>query len=573
MPITKKRESIRLVDSIHIVSMRRKLIKRYVAATGALVLLSVSLTACSFSSSVKTLDQYLTQEIQWTECDESLFVETDQQSKLFKGTTADCTTVLVPANYQDLSRTEEFGIALMRIHKATAADRKGTLFINPGGPGGSGIEQLQWSSFPDELVKHFDIVGFDPRGVGASQFTDGTQIKCSDTLDYRTYFEGEASPANFEEYQAGIPLSDEYYNDCVEQNPLWWTLSTSNVVDDLDVMRQVVTDGQALNFIGTSYGTTIAGLYVSEYPDQVGKIVLDSPTTVDEDPIKSAVENYKAMEKKLNSYLDYYAEQNGKTSAEAWEDLLYVKQMADDDELVGYAGIFQSTVEPDLMISSESLVSRGILSLNYFPEDDAKEEFAKAMREAIDYKSNWAFEFYALRMDGYDPESLKGSSLSEKRLERSNSFEIMTIVNSMDYSPEDLSVAEQKRMSKLSREVAPRLYALGMDSSGYEYFGESLGVDWVSIATEDDSIPDPPTTPLIRENKSGKKLLIVGSIYEAVTPYKFSKDTAKLLKSPLISVESSTHGPAAGYDIPCLNDVLIDFFVNDIVPGDMTCKA
>jgi pimeloyl-ACP methyl ester carboxylesterase len=168
--------------------------KRFLAATSALVLLSVSLTACSFGTSATSLEKYLTQELTWADCDEGLFVEADQQSKLLKGTTVDCATVIVPANYQDLSANKEFGIALMRIHEAKDADRKGALFINPGGPGGSGIEQLQWSSFPDELVKHFDIIGFDPRGVGASQFTDGTEIKCSDTLDYRTYFEGEASP-------------------------------------------------------------------------------------------------------------------------------------------------------------------------------------------------------------------------------------------------------------------------------------------------------------------------------------------------------------------------------------------
>jgi hypothetical protein len=197
----------------------------------------------------------------------------------------------------------------------------------------------------------------------------------------------------------------------------------------------------------------------------------------------------------------------------------------------------------------------------------------KAMQDLVDYHYNKSFEYYALRMDGYDPESLDGASLEEKKLERSNSFEIMTIVNSMDYSPEDLTVAQQKEFAKRVSAVAPKLYSLSKDSSGYQYFGESLGLDWQKIAKADDSIPDPPTTPLIRENKSGKKLLIIGSIYEAVTPYRFSKDTAKLLKSPLISVESSTHGPAAGYDIPCLNNVLIDYFVNDVVPEDMTCEA
>lgn len=547
--------------------------KKQFAALVVLTLASMSLVSCSYGTSAKGLEQYLGQEISWGECDKSLYVDAEQRSALFKNINADCATVLVPADYQATSETKEFGIGLMRISEATDSNYMGSIFINPGGPGGSGIEQLQGSNFPAELVKHFDIIGFDPRGVGASQFTDGTEIKCSDTLDYRTYWEGEATPENLEQYKAKIPLSDEYYTDCVTRNPLWWTLSTTNVVADLEVMRQVVTGDEALNFIGSSYGTTIAGLYVSTYPEHVGKMVLDSPTTVDVDPIESAVEDYVAMESKLNTYLDYYAEQTGITSAEAWDLLQEIREIADNDGLVGYAGIVPSPVDPTLMISSESVLSRGILALNYFPEQSAKEEFDKAMQDLVDYQSNKLFEYYALQMDGYDPESLDGGSLEEKRLERSNSFEVMTIVNSMDYSPKDLTVAQQKEFSKRISVAAPKLYSLGQDSSGYQYFGESLGLDWEKIAKADDAIPDPPSTPLIRENKSGKKLLIIGSIYEAVTPYRFSKDTAKMLKSPLISVESSTHGPAAGYDIPCLNNMLIDFFVNDVVPGDMTCKA
>lgn len=546
--------------------------KRLLATIGATALTAISISSCTMNTS-KPLAQFLSQEALWAECAEALFLEPDEQGDLFKSLTPDCTTVVVPANYDATSLSPEFGIQMMRISEATDDDFKGTIFINPGGPGGSGIEQLQWSPFPKEIVKHFDIVGFDPRGVGASQFTDGTEIKCSTELDFRTYFEGEATPENLEEYKANIPLGDLYYTDCVERNPLWWTLSTANVVDDLDVIRQVITGDEDLNFIGTSYGTTIAGLYVATYPDRVGKIVLDSPTTVDADPIESAVEDYKAMEVKLNLYLDYYAEEVGKTSAEAWADLLYIKELADNDQMIGYAGLSPSPQDPRFMISSEYLISRGIVALNYFPEQSAKEEFSKALQDAVEYNSNWAFEFYALRMDGYDPDFLEGETLAKKKLKRSNEFEIMTIVNSMDYSPEDMSPEEQKEFSKLMRQVAPKTYALGIDSSGYQYFGESLGLSWEEIANRDDSIPDPPTTPLIRENTSGKKLLIVGSINESVTPYRFSQDTAKLLKSPLISVESSIHGPAAGYNIECLNDVLIDFFVNNVTPENMTCKS
>jgi hypothetical protein len=67
-------------------------------------------------------------------------------------------------------------------------------------------------------------------------------------------------------------------------------------------------------------------------------------------------------------------------------------------------------------------------------------------------------------------------------------------------------------------------------------------------------------------------LLIVGSINESVTPYSFAQDTAKLLGSPLISVESDVHAPAAGYDNECLNDVLATYFLTDDVVGDTTCE-
>ena len=546
--------------------------KRTLVAAFSLALVASSVSSCT-TPSAKPIEEYLSQKAVWVECDESLFVEAEGQSDVFKSLTPECATVVVPATYEGSSPSPEFGIQMMKISKAQSSDYKGILFINPGGPGGSGIEQLQWSPFPEEILSHYDIVGFDPRGVGVSQFTNGSEIKCSDALDYRTYFEGEGSPANFDEYMANIPLSDEYITDCVERNPFWWTLSTANVVADLEVIRQVITGDEDLNFIGTSYGTTIAGLYVSTYPDRVGKIVLDSPTTVDTDPIESAIEDYKAMESKLNIYLDYYADEVGKSSAEAWADLLYIKELADNDKLIGYAGLVPSPERPEFMISSESLISRGIVALNYFPEQDAKEEFSKAMQEALDYNSNWAFEFYALSMDGYDPEFLQGETIAKKKLKRSNEFEVMTIVNSMDYSPEDLSIEDQKKLLAKMKKVAPKTYALGVDSNGYQYFGESLGLDWATIARNNDSIPDPPTVPLVRENKSGKKLLIVGSMFESVTPYKFSKDTAKLLKSPLVSVESSIHGPAAGYDNSCLNKVLVDFFVNDITPEDMTCKS
>lgn len=539
--------------------LKTSILKRLAAAVVAASLL-VALAGCA-KQELRSLADYQAQSITWQACDSDLLLEKAQQSKVFKAGKVECASVLAPATYDGTKKTKDFKLALMRLHVASKKDFLGTIFINPGGPGGSGVEQLQWSPFPAELLAHYDIIGFDPRGVGHSTFADGTEIKCSNKYDFVTYFSGEATPANKEELLSNQKSSDEYYKDCTDKNPLWWTLSTDHVVDDLELLRRVVTGDADLNFIGTSYGTTIAGMYVTKYPKHVGKIVLDSPTTVSSDSVASAVEDAKGMEAKLNTYLNAYAKHAKITPEAAWQRLQDMRLLADNDKVYGFAGIKPNPESSEEMISSEALLTHGILALSYFPEDQAISAFNSAMDDLYNYSWNGGFEWYAFQLDGYDPESLKGSSLSAKKLVRSNEFEIMTIVNTMDYSPEDSSVEDQKKIDKLVEAAAPKWTKLSSDASGYRYYGPSYGLSWSSIAESDPNIPDPPKVPLERKNLSGKQLLIIGSTHEAVTPFSFAKDTAKLLKSPLISVDSATHGPAAGYDIPCLNNVLIEFFV------------
>lgn len=537
----------------------------------ALVIAATLLLASSGCSAKLDLTTYQSQVLSWGECDSSL-LKPEAQSEVFKSSTVDCSSMLVPAVYGSFDKSKDFKIQMMRLHKASKSDFMGSIFINPGGPGGSGIEQLQFSDFPEELLAHYDIIGFDPRGVGASKFSDGTEIKCSDTIDYRSYFEGEDSPSSLEEYKVGIPLGDEYFLDCVKKNPLWWTMSTDHVVDDLELMRVVVTGEKDLNFIGTSYGTTIAGMYVTKYPTHVGKVVLDSPTTVDNNLLNSAVEDAKAMESKLAIYLTAYAKHANISFDKAWKRLLAARQAADDDKLIGYAGFVESETYPGYLMSSEGLLTRGILALSYIPEDQAIEFFNNAMDDLLKDSWNGTFEYLALNLDGYDADKLEGETLSEKTLIRSNAYEVMMIVNTMDYAPDEMTIDEQKDSAAQIAAVSPLWTELNSDASGYNYFGPSLGIDWAKIARDDSMIPDPPKTPLKRTNTSGKPLLIIGSKYESVTPFTFAEDTARLLNSPLIAVESEVHGPAAGYDIPCLNNVLIDFFVVGKKIQNQTCS-
>ncbi|AVG24149.1 hydrolase / lipoprotein [Pontimonas salivibrio] len=517
------------------------------------------------------IDSYYDQEISWGECDAEWLIEPDVAASGFVDADVTCATVAVPAVYEDVSEAvPDFEIAMMR-REATERSM-GAIFINPGGPGVSGVGQVQFSDFPEDLTDNFDIIGFDPRGVQYSGFADGTDIRCSDVTDFITYFE-EGSPANEEELDAVVEVLDVHYETCQEDNPYWWTLSTNNVVADLDIMREVVTPGEPLNFIGSSYGTTIAGRYVSTFPDHVGKIVFDSPTTVDTDRIASRLEKLAADEEKLAGLVQGYADNQEISFDEAWDTVLELRQLADDDQLYGFAGIEPAGEFEDTQISSESLFTRGIAALNYLPEEDAQAYFNQAIFDAVQYRWNGTFEWFAFWLDGYEPDSLYGESLEEKEIARSNEFEIRVIVNTMDFSQPPLGEDEQREFSRKAEEVAPMLTALYSDASGYEYFGPPKGLSWYQLAIDNPEIPDPPTEPFVPSNPSGEDLLIIGSLYESVTPFSFAEDTAETLGATLISVESEIHAPAGNYTNDCVNRILVDYFLDRGEMAPVTCPG
>ena len=548
--------------------------KRRGASVAFLGVFSLAVSACAAASPAdvspqeRDLADYYAQEVSWGECDSEWLID-DEVSTLGESS-LDCATILVPAVYDDSADAPDFELALMR--RSATDDPQGVIFINPGGPGVSGVGQVQFSNFPDELLGSFDIVGFDPRGVNHSSFADGTEIRCSDVTDYITYFE-EGSPANESELDEVVEVLDAHYEGCHADNPYWWTLSTDHVAKDLDILREVVTPGQPLNFLGSSYGTTIAGRYVSDFPDQVGRIVFDSPTTVDTDRIESRLEKLAADEEKLRGFVQGYADNQEITFDQAWETVLEIRQLADDDQLYGFAGPTPAEEYPDTQISSESLFTRGIAALNYVPKADAQNYFNQGIFDAVQYRWNGTFEWFAFWLDGYDPETLYGESIEAKEMVRSNEYEIRTMVNTMDFSQAPLSEQKQRDFSDRAEDVAPLLSALYSDASGYEYFGPPKGLSWYQIALDDPSIPVPPDEPFVPSNPSGAELLIIGSTDESVTPFSFAEDTAEILGGTLIAVESDIHAPAGNYTNDCVNRILIDYFLDraDIEP--VTCPG
>jgi pimeloyl-ACP methyl ester carboxylesterase len=249
--------------------------------------------------------------VSWGSCPDDYFVLDPPES--FDRSRVDCATIDVPAVYGRESELPDFRLAMMRVRATGDAEKLGTLFVNPGGPGGSGIEAIQYQPFPPAIYDSYDIVGFDPRGVLHSQPVSGEPIRCSDERDFASYWTLELSPENDAQMEELQRFVREFQSDCERRNPAWWTLGTRNVVRDLELMREQVTGEADLNFLGSSYGTTIAAEYITAFPDRMGHIVLDSPTNNSPETAASMLAQARSINEHLLRLVDGYADARGLT--------------------------------------------------------------------------------------------------------------------------------------------------------------------------------------------------------------------------------------------------------------------
>ncbi|WP_090105249.1 alpha/beta hydrolase [Lentzea jiangxiensis] len=188
-------------------------------------------------------------------------------------TKVSCAVQEVPVDHSR-PRGDSTGIVMMKRPAGDPAKKIGSLFINPGGPGGAGLIYSAYggSFFTPEVLEKFDLIGFDPRGVGRS-----APLRC-----FRTQEEADAVnvgwyalPTTSEEIASSIRQSKAYTDYCkINAGPLLDHMSTEAVARDLDIMRESVGDGQ-LTYVGFSYGTLLGATYANIFPQRSRALVLD----------------------------------------------------------------------------------------------------------------------------------------------------------------------------------------------------------------------------------------------------------------------------------------------------------
>jgi pimeloyl-ACP methyl ester carboxylesterase len=184
------------------------------------------------------------------------------------GDGADCGTLEVPIDYLDPT-AGTLSLDLVRLPAGDPDRRIGPLLVNPGGPGGTGTDFARFFPWPDELAERFDIIGFDPRGVGGS---DG--LTCGgDLVDQ--FFALDSEPDDPQEQAALDGAAEAVAADCgTEDGDLLQYVGSVNVVRDMDSIREGLGEEQ-VSYLGFSYGTLLGALYADMFPEHARALVLD----------------------------------------------------------------------------------------------------------------------------------------------------------------------------------------------------------------------------------------------------------------------------------------------------------
>jgi len=508
-------------------------LRRVVMAIAGLAAASVALTGCLYSmipeqkpSATSAPDTdgvaadllpFYSQTLSWESC----------------GGGFDCTEVTAPLDWENPG-DGEITLAVVR-HQATGT-AQGSLLTNPGGPGASGYDLIKDSlSFAvgAELIENFDVIGFDPRGVGRS-----TAVTCYDAADMDDYLYAiPSAPRGSDDWEAELLERHRQFAEACDANSggILPYITTVNAARDMDLIRGVLGD-KKLNYLGYSYGTFLGATYAELYPERVGRLVLDGAI----DPAVSGLEvgatQALGFESALRAYMQSCLDSGdcpfSGTVDEAMADLGALLASVDASPLKNGDG---------RMLGADSLMT-GIIAALY--SEDSWSYLTQALDETLQGDPSTAFllaDFYNGRENGVYTD---------------NSSEAFRAYNCMDYPVEDDPAAEAASQAKIA-EGAPTIAA---------YWD---GPDSCSVW------PYPPTGTRGEIHAEGSApIVVVGTTNDPATPYEWSESLADQLDAGVLITRVGEGHTGYNKGNVCVDGAVEDYLVDGTVPEDgLRCEA
>jgi pimeloyl-ACP methyl ester carboxylesterase len=284
------------------------------------------------------LSRFYGQALRWRDC----------------GSGFDCTRLLVPVDYASPAGAT---LRLAVVRRPADGKRLGSLVLNPGGPGASGVDYARAANtvISKALRERYDVVGFDPRGTGRSH-----PVQCLSGPQLDAFLAQDASPDDASEEQALVQSSRRLGQACqARTGALLAHVGTRDVARDLDVLRAALGD-RRLTYLGFSYGTYLGELYASLFPSKVGRLVLDGVVDPADDTAALTRAQAGGFQVALTSFVDDCLSRRGcplsGTRAEALDRVGSLLAAADRKPLRGSRPVTQA------------LATIGIAEAMYTPE-------------------------------------------------------------------------------------------------------------------------------------------------------------------------------------------------------------
>jgi pimeloyl-ACP methyl ester carboxylesterase len=473
------------------------------------VLVSLVFAAASVLGGARPSAQAQAPQLAWESCNGSF----------------ECATLSVPLDYAQPSG-RHIEVALIRAPAHNPEERIGVLVTNPGGPGASGIDYLRgWSRIVDDEVRdRFDLVSFDPRGVGES-----TPLLCHDGIQRMLAL--DPHPATADEWAEVRRVTQEFVDLCVERGgDLLPHLGSQDVVRDMDRIREALGEEQ-LTYVGYSYGTVLGALYAETFPDRVRAMVLDGPVDLSLSADELNITQALGFERALDHFLEdcragpCELARDGRDPAAAIEELL---------ARVEEAPIPSSNADRPAG-PGEALT--GIVSALY--SEAFWPSLARAVQSGLDGDGTWLVQM----ADG-----LWGRSGEEY----DNLFEMYSAVTCLDYAY-SRDPAHYVELTERAAAVAPR-------------FGAALGSSSLICG-----LWPAPSKPIgVPDGNGAPPLLVVGTTGDPATPYEWALAARRdLVTSVLLTYEGEGHTAYAGGST-CIDGLVNAYLLTLATPEDGT---
>lgn len=459
-----------------------------------------------------------TPTLSWSTCD-----------KTFK-----CSILEVPANYSDPSQGS-LAISVIEL-PATGAAPIGDIVLNPGGPGASGISFLTQSvqSFPASLRANFNLVSFDPRGVGASD-----PVNCTNAAGMRALVALNPAPTTSRQISQVVNGVKAYVNGCKRETPSFIlnNVSTLNTVRDLERLRIALGHGK-LNYFGFSYGTYIGELYVKLYPQNFRTIVLDG--VVDPALSTTASDTQQAIGFE-NDLKDFYrwCPTNATCKAElpkgakASLDRLLARFQKGGTVKAHLAPIYGGTVNINYGVLTTA-VAASLYSSQQWP--DLAKAIASASRGNGNLLAAIAYSYAGLQQDG--------------------TYTNMTAANTATNCEDNRApstISEYQSLAKKMSKAAP-------------VFGASEA--WGTLACTYWPVK-PKGSPAAIANHGSSSILVIGSTGDPATPYSGAQHVAKELGRAVLLTRDGT-GHTAYLFSTCIRNWTDSYFTTTALPPKNT---